>query len=80
MTASTQPMKQETSMQSSSARDYINSLRNPLKRQYAVRYLDYLTNIAPTGGNEPDHGKLGSMAAQAVRFELSARFLIDSFK
>lgn len=53
------------------ARDYIERIRNPLKRDYAASFYHYLLN----GGKEPERPEeLSYMAAQAVRLELLNRF------
>ena len=52
-------------------RNYIDSIRNRHKREYAASFYDYLRN----GGEEPSRPEgLSYMAAQAVRLELTRRF------
>ncbi|HEU5407205.1 MAG TPA: hypothetical protein VFU48_05525 [Nitrospira sp.] len=52
-------------------RNYIDKIRNPLKRSYAASYYDYLRN----GGDEPTRPEgLSYMAAQAVRLELGSLY------
>lgn len=54
---------------------YINSLRNMLKKQYAIDYAKW--HSGGKVGPLPKHGPLGLMAAQAVRLELNAILDLD---
>ncbi len=45
---------------------YIRAIRNTDKREYAVRYLDYLRAY----GADPEPVNISYMAAQAVRMRL----------
>jgi hypothetical protein len=47
---------------------YIRAIRNTDKREYAIRYLDYLRAYQPDP--EPERMGLSTMAAQAVRMRL----------
>ena len=51
------------------AQRYIQGIRNPFKREYALKYLEFLKFEGPL--EEPEHTKIGSIAAQAVRMHLS---------
>lgn len=53
-----------------SAYKYANLIRNKAKRTYANAYIAYWLNGGE--GLEPDRGKLGYMAAQAVRIEIDS--------
>ena len=49
---------------------YANLIRNKAKREYATAYINWLRGGAE--GLEPERGKLGVMAAQAVRMNIDA--------
>jgi hypothetical protein len=48
---------------------YIRAIRNPWKKLYAAMLRDFLMGKSNT---RPGRGRLGYMAAQAVRIELAA--------
>ena len=52
--------------------EYIRTIRNTVKRDYAKAYYAWL--IAGKMGQEPQRGKLSYRAAQAVRFNVHATF------
>ena len=58
-------------------KNYILGLRKPAKREYAMKYADYINGEpeATTGKEQsdpPDHPGIGCMAAQAVRMTIAA--------
>lgn len=48
---------------------YIGRIRNAAKRDYARRYVSYISQAA-LEGPEPERGELSYMGAQAVRMSL----------
>jgi hypothetical protein len=48
------------------AQGYIYRIRNTDKREYAIRYFNYLVGFT----HEPEPANLSTMAAQAVRMTL----------
>ena len=48
---------------------YVSRIRNPLKRAYALRYLQWRRNGEQ--GESPDRGALSYMAAQAVEMSIN---------
>ncbi len=48
------------------ARSYIDRIRNRDKREYAIRYFNYLAGFS----HEPEVINLSTMGAQAVRMQL----------
>ena len=58
-------------------KNYILGLRKPAKREYAMKYADFVNGEpeATTGkkyGDPPNHPGIGYMAAQAVRMTINA--------
>lgn len=58
-------------------KNYILGLRKPAKREYAMKYADFVNGEpgATTGisnDDPPDHPGIGYMAAQAVRMTIDA--------
>ena len=48
------------------ARAYIGRIRNRDKKEYAIRYFNYLVGFS----HEPEPANLSTMGAQAVRMQL----------
>jgi hypothetical protein len=50
---------------------YVQTLRKPAKKHYAIAYWRYLKGYTKV---EPDKGELSSMGAQSIRIEIHSWF------